>query len=282
MQSINPLPANDPVSQAVLRSTRSAGQCPVPLVSTTYDINIIGGLADVVAKRTFRNSETTTIEATLTFPLPVHAVLYSLEARIGSRVVKGVAQARAAARETYELAVERGKTAVLHEELLKGVHMLSVAHVAPGTEIEVTARFALALSWIGGRALLRIPTTVGDVYGNSGLPDSDELLHGGTMQAAEIKITSDTGTPVLLGGTLVNGAARIWLDAPINVDVLDWSARDFSAELRTAHRSSSASNRHRSTMRTSTPRSSSTTPARWANPARAMPGSPSMPLSSWD
>ncbi len=226
MHSITPLPANDPVSQAVLRSTRSAGHFPVPLVSTTYDINIIGGLADVVAKRTFHNSETTTIEATLTLPLPVHAVLYSLEARIGSRVVKGMAKARAAAREIYEDAVERGKTAVLHEELLKGVHMLSVAHVAPGTEIEVTARFAIALSWIGGRALLRIPTTVGDVYGSSGLPDSDVLLHGGTMQAADIKIASDTGTPVLLGGTLVNGTARIWLDAPINVDVKDWSAHD--------------------------------------------------------
>jgi hypothetical protein len=42
--------------------------------------------------------------------------------------------------------LERGKTAVLHEEVLRGVHMLSVGHVAPGDEIEVQSSFAVALT----------------------------------------------------------------------------------------------------------------------------------------
>lgn len=226
MPSINPLPASDPISQAVLRSGLYRGHHPVPLISTSYDISICGGLADVVAKRTFRNSEATTIEATLTFPLPIHAVLYSLEAKVGTRTVKAVAKSKSAAREKYEDAIDRGKTAVLHEELFRGVHMLSVGNVAPGADIEVTARFAIVLSWMGGKALLRIPTTVGDIYGNSGLPDCDEIVHGGPVIAADVTVRSDTGTPMLRAAPLVDGTARVALDAPIVIEVKDWTSRE--------------------------------------------------------
>ena len=44
------------------------------------------------------------------------------------------AQRKNMARETYESALERGKTSVLHEEVLRGVHMLSVGHIPPGAE----------------------------------------------------------------------------------------------------------------------------------------------------
>lgn len=216
---------NDPVSQAILNARFCAGRIPVPLVSTSYDIHISGGLADVVARRTFRNTEARSIEAVLTFPLPVHAVLYALDARIGGRTLRAVAKARAAARESYEDAIDRGKTAVLHEEVLKGVHMLSVAHVAPGTEIEVTVRFALALASIGGGALLRIPTTVGDIYGASGLPDSDDLVSGGDDTFADLSVACDSGTLHLKGGTLQAGKARVSLSSPIAVEVHNWTAR---------------------------------------------------------
>lgn len=59
--------ANDPVSQAILNARFSSGHVPVP-VAASYDIHISGGLADVVASRTFRNAEAHSIEAVLTFP----------------------------------------------------------------------------------------------------------------------------------------------------------------------------------------------------------------------
>jgi hypothetical protein len=225
MPSISMQPGTDPVSQAIARSAQMAGAKPVPLISTAYDINIRGGLADVLAVRTFRNTEQESIEATLTFPVPVHAVLYSLDARIGERTVKAVARAKTAARQTYEDAVDQGKTTILHEELLKGVHLLSVGHIAPKTEIAVAARFAVALARIGNRMLLHIPTTVGDIYGQSGLPDSDDFCHGGPAQEADLKVTTDAGEVVLLGGQLTDGTARIPLDAPIHIEVKDWRAR---------------------------------------------------------
>ena len=122
------------------------GRWPMPLVATRFDVLIDSGLAVVTTSRTFRNDESRSIEATITFPVPVHASLFALKVRIDDRVLDARAKRKDAAREDYEDALERGKTAVLHEEVLRGVHMLSVGHVAPGDEIEVQSSFAVALT----------------------------------------------------------------------------------------------------------------------------------------
>ena len=81
----------DPLKSFVAGASSSGGR-PIPLVSTRFDVDIDGGFATVVTKRVFRNDETQSIEATITFPVPVHAVLYDLEARIEGRTVKARAQ----------------------------------------------------------------------------------------------------------------------------------------------------------------------------------------------
>jgi len=199
---------------------------PMPLVATRFDVLIDSGLAVVTTSRTFRNAESQSIEATITFPVPVHATLFALKVRIGDRVLDARARRKDAAREDYEAALERGKTAVLHEEVLRGVHMLSVGHVAPGAEIEVQSNFAVALTNLNGRGTLRIPLTVGDIYGRSGLPDSDDLAHRGTLPLADLAVECRGGGAVLIGGALEDGHAKIGLDAPIDLEVTGWSARD--------------------------------------------------------
>ena len=201
---------------------------PVPLVATRFDVVIDRGLAVVTTSRTFRNSETESIEATITFPVPVHATLFALRLRIGDRVLDASAKRRTAARQDYEDAIDRGKTAVLHEDLLRGVHMLSVGHVAPQSEIEVRSSFVVALTNLGGRGTLRIPLTVGDIYGHSPLPCSDDLITGGTLPDGDLSVTCRDGNVVLLGGNLQDGRARIALNAPIDIEVTGWSPRELS------------------------------------------------------
>lgn len=201
-------------------------QRPCPLVATSYDVIIDAGLAIVTMSRTFRNEEADSIEATITFPVPVHAALFALDVRTGERFLKAHAQRKGAARATYEDALERGKTTVLHEEVLRGVHMLTVGHLAPGAELSVRASFAVTLSNANGRGRLRIPLTVGDIYGNSGLPDSDVLIHGGPQQHGTLRVECRDGTATLVGGTLQEGRAEIPLNAPIEIDVVDWSPRE--------------------------------------------------------
>ncbi len=127
MPTMASIVGNDPLTQFLRALTEGSEKRPIPLIATRIDVTIRGGLASVTTERTFRNTETQSIEATMTFPVPVDATLCALTARIDGRTLKAVAQARNQARETYEDAVDAGKSAVLHEELLKGIHMLSVA-----------------------------------------------------------------------------------------------------------------------------------------------------------
>jgi len=199
---------------------------PIPLKSTRFDVEIAGGLATVVTKRVFRNDEAQSIEATITFPVPVHAVMFDLKARVGGRMVTARAQRRAEARATYEDAVERGKTAVLHEEVLRGVHMLSVAHLGPGQEIEVTASFVAALSFVGDRGHLRIPLTAGEIYGRSRLPDSDDLVTGAPAQSGDLFVRCGNGAVEVSAARLHEGHTRIALNAPIDIFVTGAARQD--------------------------------------------------------
>ena len=129
----------------VFLTSKGAGrsQHPVPLIRCDHDVNIEAGLAVVTNRRVFRNAEDQSIEATITFPVPVHATVFELRAKVGERSLVAQARTKGAARAKYEDAIDRGKTAVLHEEVLRGIHMLSVAHIPPGATIEVTCMWAI-------------------------------------------------------------------------------------------------------------------------------------------
>ncbi len=205
---------------------RTATGQPVPLVRTAVEARILGGLALVRTERTFRNAEADSIEVTATIPVPVHAQLAAMSARVGGRVLRATAMARTAARDAYEAGLEAGRTAVLHEELIRGVHMISVGHVPPGEDVTVTSTWMQPLSYDGSAFALKIPTTVGECYGRSPLADSDDLLVGDVVHLAELSVCCADGTPHLLGGTaLVGGRATISLDHPIELEVVGWRPR---------------------------------------------------------
>lgn len=200
---------------------------PVPLASTAISVDIRGGIAAVTTARTFRNVESQDIEPIMTFPVPVDAVLCSLKAKIDGREFVAVAEAKAKARETYEDAVDRGKSAVLHEELMKGVHMLNVGRVAHGAEVVVTATFVAPLSFVGDAPGVRIPTTIGEIFGRSPLLDSDEIAVSDREHHASLTVACDSGTAVLLGGAWPKkGVFDVVLNAPIDIAVTGWKQKE--------------------------------------------------------
>jgi Vault protein inter-alpha-trypsin domain len=215
----------DPLGVFMTRIREGAGARPLPLVSTSFDVALAAGLATVTTTRRFRNDEAAPVEAIMTFPMPVHAALFALEARIDGRLLKASAQRREAARETYENAIQEGKAAVLHEEVLRGIHTLSVANLRPGGEVEVTLRWAATLAFVEGAGRLRIPLTVGQVYGSSGLNDSDELVADGRSgQRAQLAVRTAEGSVAVAGVTLADGRGEIPLDRPIDIIASAWSA----------------------------------------------------------
>ena len=208
----------NPVKEFIGR--RSIGGFPIPLKSTAYEIEIVSGLAVVRQVRVFRNDEKRPIEATVTFPVPFEAAVFDIQAKVGDRVLKGAAKAKEEARSVYEDAIDSGKPAILHEELLRGLHMLSVANVAPGVEIEVTATFALPVQLSEGNGAFRIPVTVGQIYGRSPLVESDDILTGGPVDKAKVTVAAAAGTVLVNGSSLDGGNVNVPLDRPVEVRIV--------------------------------------------------------------
>jgi hypothetical protein len=100
--------------------------------------------------------------------------------------------------------------------------MINVANIAPGDEIRISTKWAMPLSVVAGRATLRIPQTVGDIYGRSHLPESDELLIGGKCQPVMLSVRASSHVEVL-GAHLVGGHAKITSAEPIDIVTELWA-----------------------------------------------------------
>jgi vault protein inter-alpha-trypsin-like protein/VWA domain-containing protein len=219
---------DNPLGKFCNGATASADgrEWPIPLASTHVAVTIRGGLAIVTTERTFRNAESRSIEAKLTFPIPVDATLCALSARIDGRTLHAEARGRGAARTTYEGAIDRGHAAVLHEELIRGVHMLSVGQIRPGAEIAVSATWTAPLSFSDGVPRLRIPTTIGEIYGQSPLAPAHDLVTADVVHPATIGITCEDGVATLIGaGAAIDGRYSVTLDHPIDIVVSGFTPR---------------------------------------------------------
>lgn len=192
---------------------------PVPLVATEIAVEVVAGLATVRTSRRFVNAEGRPIEAILTMPVGFDAVVTGMRAEVDDRVLVAAAKPKAEARDSYEAALDEGKLAVLHEEVLRGVHALSVGNLGAGKEVTVEIETVVPLSAGASGPFLRIPVTVGQLYGASPLAPVDDLVTSANVRhEADLSVTVDAGQ-VLLGGRLVTGSQRITLDAAIEIVV---------------------------------------------------------------
>ncbi len=213
----------DPLSSFQAGAVVTGTTTTMPLLSTTISVVIAGGLAEVTARRVFSNPCAGSIEASITLPVPVDAVVLSLRAEIDGRSLVGVARMRAAARDQFEQAIDDGKTAVLHEELIRGIHRISIGHVPPGKQVMVETVYAQSLTCAGGPARLRLPNTVGDVYGRSPLTATDDLITSpSVVHRATLSVVSADGPVTLARGQLRDGTAELVLDAPIDLTIPAW------------------------------------------------------------
>ena len=229
----------DPLAAFMSGHIQGQDRWPMPLAETSFDVTIEAGLAVVETKRLFRNVEKHAIEAALTFPVPIHATFFHLEAEIEGRKLIACAKGKTEARKDYEGAIERGKATALHEELLPGIHLLSVANIKPGAEISVTSRWVMPLLFDGTFGHLRIPLTVGEVYGCSGLSDADELISGGKVQKARLTVHADINSVMLGRGTQarpletgIAGSTDVPMDVPIDLSVPAWSPRPLQGSMK--------------------------------------------------
>ena len=220
------------------RQDRPSGSQLVSLSGYSLEIEVRCGLVVARATRTFENRGKVPIEALLSFPVPPSAVCYELTAEIGGQVLHGKCIARPDARDKYEGAIDPGQAAVLYEEVLRGIHFLSVGNLDAGEAVKVSVRWVDSIIAEGRCASYRIPMTLGQVYGQSGLPETDEPITGGPALQAELQVRHDARAVMLASGALVDTgdgtvAANVSTAAPIDLRIDGWKAGSLGGRSRT-------------------------------------------------
>ena len=191
---------------------------PLPLKENHFTIDVLNGLATVKTTRTFVNEASGSIEALLTFPVPFDAILTGLTAEIDGRRLHAVAKNKQDARVTYEDAIDQGKMAILHEEPLRGIHMLSIGQLGAGKTVSIETEMVMALEDYAGTPFIRIPLTVGEIYGNSPLLPSDSLLtQQGLKMVGRLSVTSTSGRAEFVSGEQVEIGMKISMTQSIEL-----------------------------------------------------------------
>ncbi len=138
----------------------------LPLKSTHAEVRIMGAIADVQVRQTYRNQGPKAIEAIYIFPASTRAAVHALKMTIGKRVIEAQIRERDAARREYDTARRQGKIASLLEQQRPNVFQMNVANIQPGDEIQVELRYAELIVPEHHIYEFVYPTTVGPRYSN--------------------------------------------------------------------------------------------------------------------
>jgi Ca-activated chloride channel homolog len=175
-------PAGDEAGVGTLATRRGN----LPLEAVEVAASITGLVARTVLTQTFGNPLGQPLEATYIFPLPDRAAVTEFRMEIGERVVEGVLQERAQARQAYDQAIREGRRASIAEEERPGVFTMRVGNLQPGERVRVRLVMTGPLPWDEGEATYRFPLVVAPRYipgaplegapvGDGTVPDTDEV-----------------------------------------------------------------------------------------------------------
>jgi Ca-activated chloride channel family protein len=121
----------------------------ITLESTKVNVQIDGVIADVCIKQSYVNKANKKLEAVYVFPGSTRAAVYGMTMQVGKRKVIAEIKEKQQAREEYEKAREKGKTASLLEQRRPNVFQMNVANIAPGDTISIEVSYTELLEYTG-------------------------------------------------------------------------------------------------------------------------------------
>ncbi len=140
----------------------------VALKGVRVNARLHGLMAEVEVEQSYSNPRDTNIEAVYTFPLPLGAVLLSLDVEIAGKKLSGTVVEKKQAERSYEDAVTDGNSAVMLEEAGPGLYTASLGNLMAGESAVIRYCYGLLLSWQGSRLRFLLPTTIAPRYGDAG------------------------------------------------------------------------------------------------------------------
>jgi Ca-activated chloride channel family protein len=161
------------------------------LVAVQLRAEAQGGIARLVLEQRFENPYDEILRVVYRMPLPADGAVSGYAFEIGERVVKGVVDRKAAARERFERAIVEGKTAALLEQERNDIFTQQIGNIAPREAVVAKITIDQRLAWLPeGEWELRFPTVIGPRYIGTADTAAD-------VRATHIKV-SDTDTGVRL------------------------------------------------------------------------------------
>ena len=136
----------------------------LPLKDTRVDIAVSGVIADVMVVQTYRNEGSRPINASYVFPASTRAAVYGMRMRIGDQIIVARIKERQAAKQEFDEAREKGKSASLLEQNRPNVFSMSLANIMPGDQVEIELRYTELLIPTDGIYEVVFPTVVGPRY----------------------------------------------------------------------------------------------------------------------
>ncbi|BFL81981.1 hypothetical protein LFREDSHE_04310 [Shewanella baltica] len=176
----------------------------IALRSVDITAKLTGVLSEVEIKQHYQNSTTTNIETVYTFPLPIDAVLTSLEVEINGELLQGRVKANRAAEDDYEDAIVNGDTAVLLSKISDGLYCINLGNLLAGEAAVITFRYAQLHQWQGERLRFYLPTTIAPKYGTPQLTNIAEHQLPQHSLLATYKLTFSISIEGLLAGTAIH------------------------------------------------------------------------------
>jgi Ca-activated chloride channel homolog len=172
----------------------------LPLDRLGVRTTISGLAATSVVTTEFVNVHETALEATYIFPLPDRAAVTGMTMTAAGRTVDAQLQERAAARQTYDRAIEAGQRASIAEQERPDVFTMRVGNILAGERVTVVLRLVGPLPFEDGAATFRFPLVVAPPY----IPGAPLPGPGvGSGQAQDTDAAPDASRitpPVLLPG----------------------------------------------------------------------------------
>ena len=157
----------------------------LPLVASTLRAEAQGGIARLVLEQQYVNSYTDTLHVTYRMPLPADGAVSGYAFEIAGRVIKGVVDKKARARERFEQAIASGRTAALLEQERADIFTQKLGNIPAGESITARITIDQRLMWLPeGEWELRFPTLVGPRYCGSAETIND-------ARATHVKVTTE-------------------------------------------------------------------------------------------
>ena len=175
------------------------------LLSSQYDVEITGIVAEVKISQTFINQTPDWIhEGMYAFPVAENAAVYGMKLVIGQRVIEGEIHEKAQAQQIYNEAKEQGLSASLVKQYRPNLFTTDVANIMPNEKVVVEIVYQQTLRYDAGHIDFRLPLAIKSRYMQEKfLPD----------------FTTDTNLEVAASGSNGSNGVNDGHNRSINIDL---------------------------------------------------------------